>query len=107
LVLLFSPTGFDTDTLSPDGINRTIAKTVSRDNGNVASASDWFTLCESSIGFVGLFIDTSGSMTLSTVTASYNKFVADLEREALAYAQVFNRAEDFIVPFLTTLVPSS
>ena len=48
---------------------------VNRDNESVSSASDWFTIC--GLGtyptntLVSLFIDTSGSMDLSTVQASY------------------------------------
>ena len=109
----YRPNGFDADTLSPDGIDRTIAATVNRDNGNVASVSDWFTICEldtlspSSIRFVGLFIDTSGSMTLNTVLASRNEFLADVAAAGLEIAQVFNGSERWIDPFLTTLVPAN
>ena len=106
-----SPEGFYNDTLSPDGIDRTIAKVVNRDGGNPDLVSDWFDACElgrlspASVGFIGLFIDTSGSMTLSTVLASRDQFLLDVEAANLAIAQVFNGAERWIDPFLTTLVP--
>ena len=105
------PTGFANDTLSPDGIDRTIATTVNRDGGNVDLASDWFTLCDigrfsaSTIGFIGLFVDTSGSMRLSTVQASYDAFLADVADANLEIAQVFNGQERFVTPFLTDLAP--
>ena len=108
-----SPEGFYNDTLSPDGIDRTIAKVVNRDGGNPDLVSDWFDACElgrlspASVGFIGLFIDTSGSMRLSTVLASRDQFLLDVEAANLAIAQVFNGAERWIDPFLTTLVPWS
>jgi hypothetical protein len=51
---------------------------VARDNGNISNRSDWFVI--SNLGslnpgsVVSLAIDTSGSMTLSTVRASYDLF---------------------------------
>ena len=54
---------------------------VTRDNGVVADAADWFTLANlsnyASGTTVTLWVDTSGSMTLSSVQASYDKFVVD------------------------------
>ena len=54
---------------------------VTRDNGVVADAADWFTLANlsnyASGTTVTLWVDTSGSMTLSDVQASYDKFVVD------------------------------
>lgn len=96
---------------NPDGIDRTTVALVNRDQGDATLASDWFNDCgldalsPSSVTFLGLFIDTSGSMTLNTVMASYNKFLADIENVPLAYDQVFNGAERWIDPFLTTLAP--
>lgn len=109
---LHSPDGFDDDTVNnPDGFDRTLAVRVNRDNGNVAAASDWFSTCQldrlspSSVPFVGLFIDTSGSMNLGTVRASYDRFLTALSSANLTYAQVFNGAEQWVTPFITTLVP--
>ena len=52
---------------------------VSRDNGNVAARSDWFAICNlaglPSGSGISLAIDTSGSMTFNTISASYNLFV--------------------------------
>jgi hypothetical protein len=51
---------------------------VARDNGNVSSRSDWFVICNLGSlkpgSVVSLAIDGSGSMTLSTVRASYDLF---------------------------------
>lgn len=52
---------------------------VQRDGGNTSSRSDWFRICgleEASPGsVVSLAVDTSGSMTLNTVRASYDYFI--------------------------------
>ena len=94
-----------------DDFRTSVALTVNRDGGNAELASDWFNACQlsdlspSSIQFVGLFIDTSGSMTLNTVRASYDKFLVDLAAAGLTFAQVFNNQERWIDPFLTTLAP--
>ena len=52
---------------------------VNRDNGNAGSRSDWFTICNfQSLPYgtiVSIWIDVSGSMTLSTVQASYDYFL--------------------------------
>ena len=49
---------------------------VNRDNGVAANTSDWYTLCNldqiPNNSKVALFIDTSGSMTMNTVQASYD-----------------------------------
>lgn len=51
----------------------------SRDGGNVNFRSDWFNICgletASPGSVVSLAVDTSGSMTLNTVKASYNYFI--------------------------------
>jgi len=106
------PVGFYNDTLSPDNIDRTIALEVNRDGGNSTLISNWLTLCEldklsnNSIGFVGLFVDTSGSMTLSTVQASYDKFInVDSKAAGLKIVSVFNGNENWIYPFRSELVP--
>ena len=63
---------------------------VNRDSGSVSSASDWFGIC--GLGtypantLVSLFIDNSGSMRLSTVRASYNKFLADCQANNIVVA---------------------
>jgi len=83
---------------------------VSRDNGNVALRSDWFALA----GFstlpsgqqVFLFIDDSGSMTTSTVSASSSLFLSKCAAAGLPVASVFNGAERYIQPFISALVPT-
>ena len=63
---------------------------VNRDNGSPAAASDWFSIC--GLGtypantLVSLFIDTSGSMTLADVQASYDKFLLDCETNNILVA---------------------
>lgn len=94
-------------------MDRTIVLDVNRDGGNSTLASDWLTLCEldklstnNTIDFVGLFVDTSGSMTLSTVQASYDKFVnVDSKAAGLRIVSVFNGNENWIYPFRSELVP--
>jgi hypothetical protein len=63
---------------------------VNRDQGSVNLASDWFTICGLSTypssTLISLWIDTSGSMTLNTVRASYNEFLKDCENAGLQFA---------------------
>ena len=53
--------------------------TVNRDNGNVASRSDWFAITNLSSqppgSYVSVWLDVSGSMVYNTVRASYEYFV--------------------------------
>lgn len=98
------PAGFDEDSVNnPDGIDRTLVVQVSRDGGDVTRQSDWFSACnldmlsQSSITFIGLFIDTSGSMTLNTVRASYNTFLSAMEAAGAEFDQVFNGREQWIL----------
>ncbi|KAG7373026.1 Dictyostelium Slime mold-like repeat protein [Nitzschia inconspicua] len=111
IIVDFLPPAFETDTLSPDGIDRTIVSLVNRDDGDAGLVSDWFNICglgvysSSSISFIGLFIDESGSMTLDTVRASYNKFISDLTNAGFTFQEVNNDFEEWVDPFLTTLAP--
>lgn len=71
-------TGVKLPSVAPTDYN---VENVNRDDGNVSNASDWFTLANLS-GYaagttVTLWIDDSGSMTTASVSASYDKFVAD------------------------------
>ena len=54
---------------------------VRRDDGNTSFTSSWFDICGLASlpdgTYVSLWIDISGSMTFSTIQASYNEFVAD------------------------------
>ena len=89
--------------------SRTIYEVVNRDEGETQDASDWYTICDLSrfnstgVDFVGLFIDVSGSMTLSTVRASYDRFLTDLSAANLTYCSVDDPNEDWITLFDTTL----
>ena len=61
-----------------------------RDNGNPGISDDWFDLCgldkmKHSVSFIGLFIDVSGSMDLSTVQNSRNLFLTKLSFKMMFY----------------------
>ena len=74
-------------------------------------ASDWFDICgldrlsPSSITFMGLFVDDSGSMRVSTVGASLSQFETKLAERQVSIIRVYNGLEEWIDPFLTTLAP--
>ena len=75
---------------------------VNRDEGNSANRSDWFGLVGLQTGVdtrIGLFIDASGSMTLSTVQASYDKFLSDCSTAGIVLNIQTNDNEDYIEPF--------
>ena len=80
---------------------------VNRDSGIVSNISDWYTICNiDSIpdgSKVAMFIDTSGSMTMSTIQASYNAFVEKLNARGITIITVTNSDEDWVTPFLTDL----
>ena len=95
---------------------RTIFAQVSRDNLGSSSEiqpvpSDWFEICDfdlyqgTGVDFIGKFLDTSGSMSLSTVQASNTLFDSRVAAAGLEIREVFNSNEDWITPFLTALVP--
>jgi hypothetical protein len=75
---------------------------VNRDDGNPdRGPSDWFKLCNlddlfltANIGYVSLFVDTSGSMKLKTVKPSYNKFTSEVEARSKNVSLVWNPKED-------------
>lgn len=97
---LYEPAAFVSDPL-------TEYSQVNRDNGNPGQASDWYTLCNLDQlpdgSKLALFIDTSGSMTLSTVQASYNLFKQKIQERNMTIIEVFNRNENWILPFDTIL----
>ena len=80
---------------------------VNRDNGNAADATDWYKICKIDDlpegSSIALFIDTSGSMNMSTIQASYDKFVAKLNEKNITITTVTNNNEDWITPFLVNL----
>merc|ERR1712093_436753 len=80
---------------------------VNRDDGNSSNASDWYTICGLDSlpdgSKVAMFIDTSGSMTMSTIQASYDLLVSKLNARGITIISVTNQNEDWITPFLTDL----
>lgn len=80
---------------------------VNRDEGNVANSSDWYKICNIDDlpdgSSIALFIDGSGSMTESTVQASYDLLVSKLNARGITITTVTNTNEDWITPFLTDL----
>ena len=80
---------------------------VNRDGGNAADATDWYKICKIDDlpegSSIALFIDTSGSMDMSTIQASYDAFVAKLNEKNITITTVTNNDEDWITPFLVNL----
>ena len=80
---------------------------VNRDQGTTANASDWYTICNldqiPNNSKVALFIDTSGSMTMNTVKASYDLLVSKLNARGITFITVQNSQEDWISDFDTPL----
>ena len=80
---------------------------VNRDDSNPGNESDWFAICDIDTlpegSSIALFIDTSGSMNMTTVQASYDKFVAKLNAKNITITTVTNSNEDWITPFLVDL----
>ena len=75
---------------------------VNRDGGVVVDRSDWFGIVGLQTGVdtrIGLFVDVSGSMTLDTVQASYNKFLSDCSTAGIDINPQTNSAEDWLEPF--------
>ena len=77
---------------------------VQVDRGGV---TDWYDICNIDTlpegSSIALFIDTSGSMTMATVQASYDAFVAKLNAKNITITTVTNSNEDWITPFLVDL----
>lgn len=94
---LYEPAAWATDP------NATGPIAVNRDNGNVSQASDWFDIAGlgvlSSGTKVALSVDTSGSMTLATVQASYNLFKSKCATAGLTVVELTMSNEDWITPF--------
>lgn len=90
------PTEFDTDPL-------TKYANVNRDFGTVSARSDWYTICNLASlpdgAKIAIFIDTSGSMTLNTVRASYDWLIAQLAQRNMSVITVSNGQENWVVPF--------
>jgi hypothetical protein len=96
------PSAFLTD------LNARVIYNVVRDNGVVGDAMDWYTMCGLSayyVDWVGLFIDNSGSMSESNVAASRDLLYSTLASNNISVQKVVNSNENWILPFMTTLVP--
>jgi hypothetical protein len=81
---------------------RTILAEVNRDDINPGTGpSKWFTLCELdkyvnplTINFVGVFLDTSGSMNGNPVQASLDLFKTDVANAGLTISAICNTAKN-------------
>ena len=76
---------------------------VNRDDTNPSGVSDWYTICKldqiPNNSKVALFIDTSGSMTMTTIQASYDLLTSKLTARGITYITVQNSQEDWISDF--------
>ena len=76
---------------------------VNRDGGVLANASDWYTICGldklPNGSKVAIFVDTSGSMTMSTIQASHDLLIQKLQARNMDVIVVQNGQEDWITPF--------
>lgn len=76
---------------------------VNRDDTNPSGVSDWYTICKldqiPNNSKVALFIDTSGSMNMNTVQASYDLLTQKLTARGITYITVQNSQEDWISDF--------
>jgi len=94
----------DTSYVGLNKDNRTFGPIhVIRDGGNVNNTSDWYNICGLDAipdnSKVAIFIDGSGSMTMSTVSASYQKLSDKLTERGISFITVTNGNEDWITPF--------
>jgi hypothetical protein len=103
---VFVPSSFSSDPLAHGPI------TVARDNNVVANRSDWFAICNLQTlpagSIISVAIDTSGSMTLNTVRASYNYFIQRCAAAGITI--VFDLTfgdERWIPPHIKDVAPSA
>ena len=94
----------DTSYIGKNHIGKTFGPIhVNRDGGLVSNASDWYTICGLDSlpdgSKVAIFVDTSGSMTMQTVQASYDQLIAKLQARNMDVITVTNPNEDWITPF--------
>ena len=81
---------------------------VNRDNGMTTSRSDWFELAgfesiANSGALISLWIDTSGSMTMSSVQASYNLFIERCNSAGISVETTTGYGENYIGAFVNEL----
>ena len=85
---------------------------VKRDNGMTSNREDWVKMCgldkytSANVQWVGLFIDDSGSLKEHEVSKSRDLFYSELEKRGIQVRKVVNEKENWIKPFMTTLVPN-
>ncbi|CAB9502993.1 Chromosome [Seminavis robusta] len=84
---------------------------VIRDDGDSALAQDWASFCglneytAGNVDRVALFIDSTGSLKESQVSASRDKFIAQLNVSGIQVSRVYNKQENWIRPFMQSFVP--
>ena len=81
---------------------------VNRDNGMTTSRSDWFELAgfesiANSGALISLWIDTSGSMTMGSVQASYNLFIEKCNSAGISVETTTGYGENYIGAFVNEL----
>lgn len=101
----------------PNFVNDTMVAihyNVTRDYGNESLAMDWVTICglekyenTGTVDWVGLFVDNSGSMVETEVYASETLFNNTLAAMNMSVKKVANDEENWILPFMTELVPNT
>lgn len=78
---------------------------VNRDEGDASKVSDWFEIVQldrlPENSRISLFIDVSGSMNMSTVSASYDVFIRKITEKNFIIEKVEIGNEDYIRPFIT------
>ena len=81
---------------------------VNRDNGMTTSRSDWYELAgfesiANSGALISLWIDTSGSMTMSSVQASYDLFIEKCNSAGISVETTTGYGENYIGAFVNEL----
>ena len=81
---------------------------VNRDSGMTSMRSDWFELAgfeslANSGALISLWIDTSGSMTMSDVSASYNLFIEKCNSAGISVETTTGFGENYIGAFVNEL----
>ena len=81
---------------------------VNRDNGMTTSRSDWYELAgfesiANSGALISLWIDTSGSMDMSSVQASYNLFIERCNSAGITVETTTGYGENYIGAFVNEL----
>lgn len=84
---------------------------VNRDNGNANNKSDWYAICNldqlPSGSQIGIFIDTSGSMDLGTVRASYDYLLQRIAARNITQITSQDGSENWPYPFVSMNLSSA